>query len=325
MNKIMSLANDFWPNNPEIRIEKSKIIGEIALFEDVITKEPMYLDANLFFGKHVMILGTTGMGKSNTMKTLLSEICSISPANATIIDPVSDYWVMKELFPKWRIFGMGEDIKSNDVEQICIETIETNTPTILCLNETPEFKWASILIQYLNTEWKMACDRRAKTDGGNMPHINVIEECHEFIPQHVGDSTGKQTLGRLGALISGKFAKQGRRHGTVLWLATQRAADISKKSITQCEVRIFHKIFDSADFERYKSVLGCARYELEEALNMMGPGDCILKAPFNNDGKLHVYHVRKLNIKDVSKSARIQDTYKLARGGYRENGTDYDA
>lgn len=88
-NRVYAINNKaeeslFKPSNSELLIN---------LGEDVIYKKPISATIENIFSKHCAVVGTTGSGKSTTVKCLIEQIDKLKDNNikAIIIDPIGEY------------------------------------------------------------------------------------------------------------------------------------------------------------------------------------------------------------------------------------------
>lgn len=84
------------------------------------------------------------------------------------------------------------------------------------------------------------------------PRLVVVDEAQRFAPQR---GAGKAA----GAIITA--AKEGRKHGITLMVATQRLADVVRGLTTQTLNRLFGHMSDSVDRKRVAEDLGLSRRE----------------------------------------------------------------
>ena len=88
--------------------------------------------------------------------------------------------------------------------------------------------------------------RRAKAD--TMPTIIVLEEAHNFVQRELTDSDETISAGRCRHVFE-KIAKEGRKFGVGLVLASQRPAELSATIVAQCNSFLLHRIVNDRDQE----------------------------------------------------------------------------
>ena len=98
-------------------------IGESTIFEDC----PLKINPDIFFGKHVAILGSTGSGKSCTIASIIQSILSdtdVRRTNFVILDTNGEY---RSAFPQCQENGSGSDIDINDKRTLYIPSDQDHT------------------------------------------------------------------------------------------------------------------------------------------------------------------------------------------------------
>lgn len=89
-------------------------LGSYTLDEDAIA----YLDANKFFQRHAVIVGSTGSGKSWTTAKLLEQVASLENSNAILFDLHGEYQTLTDSGIKhYKISGPSDIGCEEDIEQ----------------------------------------------------------------------------------------------------------------------------------------------------------------------------------------------------------------
>ena len=82
--------------------------------------------------------------------------------------------------------------------------------------------------------------------GRNQPLLIVLEEAHIFLPEG-GNSAAHRTISRI--------AKEGRKHGIGLCVATQRPVEIDSTVLSQCATMIALRLTNSADRAKVEAAM----------------------------------------------------------------------
>jgi len=113
-------------------------------------------------------------------------------------------------------------------------------------------------------------------DRGSFPVALVLEEAHHYIAAHV--VTERQRRARE---VFEKIAKEGRKFGLSLVVASQRPSELSRTVLAQCNSFIVHRIQNPDDQEYFKSVISGVNRELLDQLPALPQqhaivlGDCV--------------------------------------------------
>jgi hypothetical protein len=91
------------------------------------------------------------------------------------------------------------------------------------------------------------------TPRASMPVLLVVEEAHRYIPEH-GESRSRAVFERL--------AKEGRKFGLGLILASQRPSELARTVLAQCGTLIAHRTVNSEDQDLIRSATPFASREL---------------------------------------------------------------
>jgi uncharacterized protein len=113
-------------------------------------------------------------------------------------------------------------------------------------------------------------------DRGKFPVVLVLEEAHHYIPANA--RLERQQRARE---VFEKIAKEGRKFGLSLVVASQRPSELSRTVLAQCNSFIVHRIQNPDDQEYFKSVISGINRELLEQLPALAQqqaivlGDCV--------------------------------------------------
>lgn len=113
-------------------------------------------------------------------------------------------------------------------------------------------------------------------DRGNFPVVLILEEAHHYIAAEV--TTDRQRRARE---VFEKIAKEGRKFGLSLVVASQRPSELSRTVLAQCNSFIVHRIQNPDDQDYFRSVISGINRELLEQLPALPQqhaivlGDCV--------------------------------------------------
>jgi DNA helicase HerA-like ATPase len=111
---------------------------------------------------------------------------------------------------------------------------------------------------------------------GKFPVVLVLEEAHHYIPANA--RLERQQRARE---VFEKIAKEGRKFGLSLVVASQRPSELSRTVLAQCTSFIVHRIQNPDDQEYFKSVISGINRELLDQLPALAQqqaivlGDCV--------------------------------------------------
>lgn len=105
----------------------------------------------------------------------------------------------------------------------------------------------------------------------NYPLVTVVDEAHQFFGRTLGDEYTASPLDAFDAI-----AKEGRKYGLTICMATQRPADVPPGVLSQAGMMIVHRLADKRDQDRVEQ----ASSELDQAatrlLPSLIPGEALL-------------------------------------------------
>ncbi|MGL4473978.1 MAG: ATP-binding protein, partial [Shewanella sp.] len=138
----------------------------------------------------------------------------------------------------------------------------------------------------------------------NNPLLVFIDEAHQFLNKTVGDETSAIKLDAFG-----NIAKEGRKYGLNVVIATQRPRDIPEDVLSQIGSLIVHRLTNYHDQEVVKRAVGAMDQRSASFLPTLSQGEALLLGidfPFPMTVKM-----KKPNIKPTSKSAEYSAAWKI--------------
>jgi uncharacterized protein len=178
------------------------------------------------------------------------------------VDPARNF---DESEPPWResyeqqypTAASTHQITILDLSQLASEVLENVTALI-----------GRLLLEFMQ--------RMPNEERGKFPVVLVLEEAHHYIPDRI--STERQQRARE---VFEKIAKEGRKFGLSLVVASQRPSELSRTVLAQCNSFIVHRIQNPDDQEYFKSVISGVNRELLDQLPALAQqqaivmGDCV--------------------------------------------------
>jgi hypothetical protein len=318
-NKELEFAHRVWNKNPALEAYREEKKGILYLFEE--RGKILGIPTDWLFGYSTAITGMTGSGKTQTIKRVCYELYQDTGLNMTFFDPDGDYFVFKDLFPDWQIVGYRKKLNPDEAREIWQNALISNQPTIISMLDTDIIGRVKFLINYMNAQWASA--EKERSAHSTMPHLNIIEEAKFFLPVRLPEGEKKE-YAELAVLIE-RVATRGRKFGIGQIIGTQRPQEINQKSMTQCDNLFLHRVSNPLDINRYHEWLGFPDSEIQKVMDKLGKGMCIFSTPYNKDGKIHPFQVRKLNqLIDASQTSKPEDVGKLEQKyrGVRNDESD---
>lgn len=99
-----------------------------------------------------------------------------------------------------------------------------------------------------------ALQRYRRKNGKDLPTILVLEEAHTFVHQHLG-SESAPPAGRECARVFERIAREGRKFGLGLVLASQRPSEVSPTVLSQCNTFLLHRLVNDRDQDLVKRLV----------------------------------------------------------------------
>lgn len=241
----------------------------LSLFEN-LSDEPIK-DYN---GKPILILGTTGSGKSNTVARFCEELlkCRIP---FVIVDIENEYHSLSNYEDGGKYIKQYDrtTINKNHCAKIVNHNIINNYPMILnCQDFETNELYALLDIMFRNI---MTIQEKRKLRGDIVPYFVIIEEAHLIMPQR--EQHGQQNIERKKLKqICFQLSKRGRKYGIYPVYVSQRPSDIDKNVVTQARIQLLHSVKFPWDIEAYQFALRSVMEprEVAKLVPVLTPGEC---------------------------------------------------
>ena len=105
------------------------------------------------------------------------------------------------------------------------------------------------------------------------PWVVVLEEAHNYIRPRRQDEDAGLTISRDSFE---RIAKEGRKFGLSLMVASQRPSEISPTVLSQCANYIIHRLQNPDDIGHFKDVMPSQSRRLLDQVTLLGAGEAIL-------------------------------------------------
>lgn len=103
------------------------------------------------------------------------------------------------------------------------------------------------------------------------PTVVILDEAHQFLNRDVGDENNKVKLDAFGLI-----AKEGRKYGLTVLLATQRPRDIPEDVLSQMGMFVVHRLINERDRLIVEKACGNLDRSAAAFLPTLGQGEAIL-------------------------------------------------
>lgn len=137
----------------------------------------------------------------------------------------------------------------------------------------------------------------------DQPLLVFIDEAHQFLNKKIGDD--QQGVFKLDAF--GDIAKEGRKYGLNVVIATQRPRDIPEDVLSQIGTLIVHRLTNEKDQDIVKKAVGSIDHRSASFLPILGQGEALLLGvdfPFPMTVK-----IKKPNNEPYSNSANFSKSW----------------
>lgn len=176
----------------------------------------------------------------------------------------------------------------------------------LCLSTLPTFENVREIV--VNAIGRTLLDLARKNSFKKRPLVVVVDEAHQFLSRILGEDDWSH---RLDAFDS--IAKEGRKYGLTVVVATQRPRDIPEGVLSQMGCLIVHRLINDADLKVVERACGEIDRAASEFLPVLGPGEAVVvgvDVPFPLTVK-----VTPPSTPPQSEGPNYQEGWGISRGG----------
>lgn len=251
------------------------VIGEKGSGGDISADSPAYFEKNAFRARHLeqvlrsdeaggarardysgtmllridrllrdrryeFLLGPIGSqlpSGTHLLATFVRDLLGLPSADGTALSTVAD--VPKGTYPfydRQRAKTTGSSVVIVDLSFLAAEVLE-NVTAIL----------GRIILEFLQRLGEASIDE----DRAALPVVLVLEEAQNYIherrPQETEDSVSR--------LVFERIAREGRKFGLSLLIASQRPSEVSRTVLSQCSTFVVHRLQSPDDLRYFKDVV----------------------------------------------------------------------
>jgi len=238
-----------------------------------IPARPIVMSGNLTIwpgevnGKSIAMLGNTGSGKSTSCRRFLEQMMEAN-VPFSVADIEDEYYGLKELGDVILAGPISHGDAEIDIQlttekqcyALATRAYLEKRNVVLMLGDLDDNVRKNFLSAYAMGLFAAGKDVQTRT-----PHLFVIEEAHEYVPQ-VGVSRTDACFVALTRCI-----RRGRKRGIAVMLVSQRPANIAKDLLTQCQIFFCHQVLYPTDKTTYATILDVEN--LDRRLDDFVPGE----------------------------------------------------
>lgn len=173
-----------------------------------------------------------------------------------------------------QIFGFQEEKTDNDITNVINSFIseENTTDSLLRLNlENVKYDF-QVRETLVNAIGKFLLNKARNRDFQNSPLVVLIDEAHQFLNKSIKDEYFDTKP--LDAFDS--IAKECRKYGLFLCIATQMPRDIPVGTLSQMGTFIVHRLINYNDKEAISNACSTANKNTLDFLPVLGEGEAVL-------------------------------------------------
>lgn len=177
-------------------------------------------------------------------------------------------------------FLLGREARQNSFESVLRQLLgygeKRSNVTIIDVSGVP-FEVLSITVSLVSRllfdygyYYKRLRDRAGEAIQNDIPVLLVYEEAHKYVPN---STTARYRAARESIE---RIAKEGRKYGVSLMLASQRPSEISETIFSQCNNFLALRLTNPADQNYVKRLLPDSMGSIVDSLPALQTGECLL-------------------------------------------------
>lgn len=236
---------------------------------------------------------TSGVGPEIIKENPLAKILRASSGGKIALQ----FWSLVESLAEyniWRSKGDDEDDLLNLVDTkkhshalvIDLQSLENEEERLLIINRVLNKIWNDRKEEH----WEATRDIDIDQDDNRVPNFILIDEVHNFVPDHSKLPAIKQVSDQII-----RIAAEGRKYGLYLYIATQRPKKINQSVLSECDNLFLMKINNENDLVYIKGMLGISGMKNLKKAKKLSVGDIIFFGNVNSRNSiLHVSPLRTL-------------------------------
>ncbi|HHY35946.1 MAG TPA: ATP-binding protein [Firmicutes bacterium] len=138
-------------------------------------------------------------------------------------------------YKRQRSGGGGHHVVILDLSLLAAEVLENVTALI-----------GRLILEFLQRLGELEGEKTR----GSLPVVLVLEEAQNYIPERRKD--GEESISRL---VFERIAREGRKYGLGLVVASQRPSELSKTVLSQCNSFVVHRLQNPEDLRYFKEIV----------------------------------------------------------------------
>lgn len=241
--------------------------------------QPVAIDFKALVGKHILIAARTGSGKSVAARKIL-ELALAAGMQVFVFDSDGTLASLRDAAPNGILVTGGEHgdpgISIPGVFKRLTRLFTMRASVVLDISTVDVTEQNIIIARFLDAMMKLPPDL-------HQPCLIMIDEVQNFAPER-GRTKASAAIVRV--------AKQGRRKGLSLQVATQRLPDVSRGLTSQMAIQLFGRFDEANDRKRVRDELGLSAAEALELRDFV-PGQFLIDGPAIGDGRRTKAYIRK--------------------------------
>lgn len=198
----------------------------------------------------------------HVLAAFIRDILGISAADGIQLSKDSDVPVSRyPFYDRQRYNAPHVDIVILDMSLLASEVLENVTALI-----------GRIILEFL----QHLGDHGDEHSRGSLPVVLVLEEAHNYIRQP--RESGEESIARD---VFERIAREGRKFGLSLVVASQRPSELSKTVLSQCNSFIVHRLQNPEDLRYFKQIVPSIYAPMLEQIPALAPqtalvlGECV--------------------------------------------------
>ena len=256
----LSIGNDLLKKTRELKAPFESAVKllprgyspwNFSMLSTQINAECVWPSAN--YGKDLTKWGDVHEGDIGNCLNLIARVNSMS---------VNQYL-------KWML-DCDEDLQKipNIIDELA--TAKTSSIVRLDLSHVPfEANAREVLVNAIGRKL-LSCAREGEINH-DRPLLVFIDEAHQFLNKQIGDETSSFALDSFG-----NIAKEGRKYGLNVVIATQRPRDVPEDVLSQIGTLIVHRLTNEKDQDVVKKAVGSIDQRSASFLPVLGQGEALL-------------------------------------------------